>query len=543
MEKEQIDNDLIKLECMLGCSILNKSNAQVGIFANLPTEFPAKLIHYEFYEKHIELHIEPKNSNYKSLCSFLHNHLPNNDIAVEVERNFCEYAYMLKRNIEGWSNLVELGNAIIEMRNIVEPVLWEYCEQVAYNFELAKELGDYYKKQEALLPYHINVIDELHANENAHSRILTQLLKYKESGKLIFLSSFLKLLPNFTLESLDIHDSKVLFNSENIDVLIVKDYKYAVIIENKIHWAVDQDKQIERYVTTKHNQGIPADNIWVIYLTRDGRKKVENYSFTDETKKIVGNRFIEMDYLHDILPWLKETILPNCRLKEEWLETAIKQYIDHLEGLFDIRESQIKLLKKVQSRISNSIGCSEGLSKYEIYLRLNSYMQMLSDLQNIVGNYTESLTKPIVEHVQRGTIELLESLCPNEDISFNNRIHDDYLQIFINKWNEQWNQYVHFEWNPLNEEILLSKTNYTLELHVEKNNIIEHFKNVICNFDSSILQFDVHDNRTFYKKEISTKKPLASMSHEELMVFLKDAYEDIDAIVQFVEMNILPVKD
>jgi hypothetical protein len=28
-----------------------------------------------------------------------------------------------------------------------------------------------HKKTEAKLPYHINVIDELHANENAHSRI------------------------------------------------------------------------------------------------------------------------------------------------------------------------------------------------------------------------------------------------------------------------------------------------------------------------------------------------------------------------------------
>lgn len=37
------------------------------------------------------------------------------------------------------------------------------------------------KKEEAekKLPYHVNIIDELHINENGHSRILTKLLQYK----------------------------------------------------------------------------------------------------------------------------------------------------------------------------------------------------------------------------------------------------------------------------------------------------------------------------------------------------------------------------
>ena len=44
--------------------------------------------------------------------------------------------------------------------------------------ETIKLAGILFQKKEELkqeLPYHINVIDELHINENAHSRILTQL--------------------------------------------------------------------------------------------------------------------------------------------------------------------------------------------------------------------------------------------------------------------------------------------------------------------------------------------------------------------------------
>ena len=75
----------------------------------------------------------------------------------------------------------------------------------------------YYEEQEAALPFHINVIDELHANENAHTRILTHLLKYKEDGRHVILASFLKLLPTFNVDTFDIEKSKVYFNRDNID--------------------------------------------------------------------------------------------------------------------------------------------------------------------------------------------------------------------------------------------------------------------------------------------------------------------------------------
>ena len=41
-------------------------------------------------------------------------------------------------------------------------------------------------------PYRLNVIDELHINENGHSRILTKLLQYRAAdGTYVFLESLL----------------------------------------------------------------------------------------------------------------------------------------------------------------------------------------------------------------------------------------------------------------------------------------------------------------------------------------------------------------
>lgn len=537
---EATDKDLILLESMLGTPIQSKENVQIRC-SYLPIPFPLEYIHYEFYENHIELHIESKKSCYNRLCTYLKTNLPNNDIAKEEERNFCEFAYVLNRRIEGWSNVEELGYAIIELRNIVEPVLERYCEQIAEDFELAKVLGDFYDEQEAALPFHINVIDELHATENAHTRILTHLLKYKEDGKYVILSSFLKQIPMFNVDSFDIEKSKVCFNRDNIDGLIEKEGEYAVIIENKIHWAVDQDKQIERYVTTEIDNGIPKDNIWVIYLTRDGRKKVEDYSLTETTKNILGNRFVEMDYYHNILPWLKESILPNCRLREEWLVSAIKQYIDHLEGLFDIRDSRKDFVKRVQGRISKSIGCTNDMSRHEVYSRLNSYNNTLVKLQNVVGNWIESLIKPIADHFQNTTMKVMDELCPDVEIALNNQIQSGYLQLL----NKKWTNKVHFEWIPLNKENLLSGSEYIFVLHVEQNDIQNSFVEVLNDSDVASeargigLEIDSRDKRVVYKNVIKVIKPMSDMTDEEMTSFLHEAYKDVNAIIAFVSKYIL----
>ena len=72
----------------------------------------------------------------------------------------------------------------------------ELCREVwGYVEEFTKEIA----KLESKLPYNVNVIDELHANENAHSRILIKLLQYPRDGKLPILESFKSHLRNIGL--------------------------------------------------------------------------------------------------------------------------------------------------------------------------------------------------------------------------------------------------------------------------------------------------------------------------------------------------------
>ncbi len=73
--------------------------------------------------------------------------------------------------------------------------MYEISETIKLATELLTRKGEL--KQE--LPYHINVIDELHINENGHSRILTKLLKYKNpAGHFPLLESLLLILSRST---------------------------------------------------------------------------------------------------------------------------------------------------------------------------------------------------------------------------------------------------------------------------------------------------------------------------------------------------------
>lgn len=135
-----------------------------------------------------------------------------------------------------------------------------------------------------------------------------------------------------------IKNPKITSEKERIDVCI-EDENYAIIIENKIHNARDQDNQIDRYIDKLKNRK-KEENIFVIYLTRDDYKDPENHSFT--YKENFENRYINLNYKVDILSWLKENVLPNVRNKDVFLKSSLEQYIDHLEGMFYLRKIQKK---------------------------------------------------------------------------------------------------------------------------------------------------------------------------------------------------------
>lgn len=269
---------------------------------------------------------------------------------------------------------------------------------------LAKEISEIINKSRV---YNANIITELHANENAHSRILRMFLQYNDGKKEYpILRKFLEIpkvkkifgnkgfkIPVFSNEQ------------ERIDVLIEEPRSFAVIVENKIKGATDQERQLERYIKSVNGHDISYDNIYAIYLTDNGEKSVGECSLTDNAKNYLGykdendmGRFVPMNYRYDILPWLEKEVLPNCIEKEELLISALKQYIDYLKCMFGIienEEQKILIMEKLKKEIGISGNNLESVEKCfktieELECLKNRVVELKKDL---VANWVEEYIK------------------------------------------------------------------------------------------------------------------------------------------------------
>ena len=200
------------------------------------------------------------------------------------------------------------------------------------------------------IPYRVNLIDILGANENAHTEILTEILRYNRRGVYPFLNSFLE---RHMPESahLQIVHPNIDTQRDYIDALIWEKEQYAVVIENKVLWAKDQNKQLERYIKAANRlSGCDLRNVYVVYLTADGRKKPDECSLTRKAKAFLEwqpdtpGRYVEINYKDHILTWLKDSVLVDCRYGEPALLSMLQQYIGYLEELFALTESGRKVI-------------------------------------------------------------------------------------------------------------------------------------------------------------------------------------------------------
>ena len=260
-------------------------------------------------------------------------------------------------------------------------------------FEFIKNFTAKKKKNASLLQYNLNLIDELHANENAHTRILLKLLDYESNQKKVILEEFLNLLNeklvNQKIPILD--DYRITGQFEFIDGYIWSDSKkVAIIIENKINWACDQNEQIQRYIETAKQYGINEKAIFVVYLTDNGKKKADDCSFTDYAKKMLDwkdpenqGRYIESNYLYDILPFLYEIFDKLSFSKENVLKAAIFQYIDYLEGRFGMRKNEKEYNMAMNSDILKILNLGENLSKKE---KFDKIVELQRELWNTLDN-------------------------------------------------------------------------------------------------------------------------------------------------------------
>lgn len=411
-------------------------------------------------------------------------------------------------------------------------------------FELVEKL----QKLKSKLPYHINLIDELHADENAHTRILIKLLKYKEENNYPILNSFLGLLSSYCSEIPDfIKYPEIKFGKDYIDGSIkgFDSYgnKFGIIIENKIHWAKDQNQQIERYIESFKND-IPVKNIYVVYLTSNGFKKVDNSSLTSKAKFDLdvtdddNGRFIPINYRDDILPWLKEIVLPNCKIKEEYLLSAVQQYIDHLEGLLSLRKIDKENNSIMETSIIEKLGLKESDSVVHKINELSKAEASLEKIKGLLNNIRTKLVHTnIYEPFESITRTYFQNLCDNSrKVILRNEIEKGSF-FYIHY--EEWGWEIHFEWHPLRIENLMTGTKYQFNLHTEGrrrqlSKVLAKEPDFIRIVEQINGNIDVKEGVAF-QKTYSAEKPFVCMTHEEQKAFLEEVYKEVSPMIPVID--------
>ena len=255
----------------------------------------------------------------------------------------------MSKEIQLFDDSIALINEINHLSIVSDLIGFDEIDRLTNSFM------SIHQTEKSKLPYHINILDLLWANENAHSRIFAELLKQKNNNEFEILNSFLCYLttqnPDFNQISIN---PQITSEKERIDILIL-DPKFAFIIENKIHDAIDQRSQIARYIDKTKELGYKENLIYVIYLTRDGTKKPENQSWINEKgidyREPFRERFFSISFKQDILPWLTDYVLPNCKVKDVYLKSTIEQYIDYIKGMFNLREINHKMNSELQNHI------------------------------------------------------------------------------------------------------------------------------------------------------------------------------------------------
>lgn len=403
--------------------------------------------------------------------------------------------------------------------------------------DLARKYSELYNKEKEKFPYRLNVINELHDDENAHSRILIRLLQYKDKDEYIWLKFFVNRMKNICEEDININVSNPKIETEHntgdgrIDGFIREEGKYAIIIENKIWNAPDQENQIDRYVEYVTNK---VESIYVIYLTLDGSKEVSENSLSNITKNNLGNRFIPMNFQDDIVPWLEEDVLPNCKVKEKCLGSAVYQYIDYLKERLGQLDYQKQAQKQALKQILNDMNIAAD------YKDLKNKYKDVQLLASALGNEVNELGKKVAEEFQNLTKKCFEYMT-DFDFCDNNRIKLDggYYQVYNKQWVKINDLNPHLEWCPISYSDLFDNYKLTFVLHIEGNKR-EKCAQILLQKAGKNEYLNRINSTTYYKKEYSLEKPFASMTEEERRQFLQGVYssEEVKKIIELMNETI-----
>lgn len=271
--------------------------------------------------------------------------------------------------------------------------------------QLVERFADEYEEQKKKLPYNLNILDEAGAYENAHSRILAKLFQLQTDNNYPLLESFLDFLGEPFRKLKNGKVEKITAEIGRIDIR-VRGKNYSLIIENKIHGAVDQDAQLKRYIEEEKAYSGSYDKIYVIYLTQSGGEPSKE-SLPKKTKEKISKRYEKFNYKNHILPWLSKKVHPKVeelKKKDEndryaILQSALNQYINHLEGMFYQRKGEETMKQELIEYVSKELRM-KNTSDTQFYRILQEKEEYAKEFLEIINFKKQEIIKDKIKSLE-----------------------------------------------------------------------------------------------------------------------------------------------
>ena len=306
--------------------------------------------------------------------------------------------------------------------------------------------------------YHINVIEELHINENGHSRILCKILQYKNSeGRYVFLESLLnKIRETKSNFPKDVKSPTITQEEKRID-LWVRDNDYAIIFENKVYNAVDQEAQLHRYIEETLQYYQKEKNIYIVYMPESAKDPSDN-SWGDYKEKF-KDRYVCLPFNSEIMQWLQEVLRSDIVTwtDETELHTAVIQYLNFLSNLYSDKIQDMN--KSLDNVIKETIGGLDVLNPKGQIDILSTFLTSLDDMYEAKdekllevlkedSNIYDSLRARLESLLNEAIHNYCDQQCAkmiaqNPDLR---KIDDGYIDILLPKYKEHENEFSLLIW-------------------------------------------------------------------------------------------------
>jgi len=270
--------------------------------------------------------------------------------------------------IKHWENILNLHNTETEKFLNENNVLGkEYRKsrkdrsEIGFNvFTLASDF--YYRENfhSFILSAFLNPTDK-HNEENSYLHLFIDLLNLKNNQKKIDKNDFL--------------NSSVFVEKHKIDILITDDVsKKAIIIENKVNNAIDQFRQLPRYLeVVELNYSIES----IVYLTLNSAKTPDKTDWTLSEKKSIDSKL-------KLIP-VFDTNPKNINLFNHWILPAIikSQNINSSSILRQYGE----LVKYLNTNTMDTI----SIKKFFVTINENNNLETAISIRNMLDNLPQYL--------------------------------------------------------------------------------------------------------------------------------------------------------